>query len=629
MDRTTQTLDVDELTEEELRDVLGSLKLGKASGNDLISHQMLKNTADSVCVPLTYIFNCSLRQSIYPNSWKIANVFAFYKKGDKSLVSNYRPIALLSCVGKVFERVISKYIYNYILDNRLLYKFQSGFVPGHSTYHQLIELYHKVCLAFESGDISCIIFCDISKAFDRIWHKGLIVKLKSYCIDGRLLKWLKSYLSNRQQKVVINNSESTVGILKAGVPQGSVLGPLLFLLHINDIADDIECLVRLFADDSSLMYSSENKIEIEGRLNTDLVALDHWAKQWLINFNPQKTEFVIFSLRKDDSSLDLRFNDQPIPMVENHKHLGVTFSSDCKWTAHIDNICRSASKQIYILRKLKYILSRQHLNRIYLTFILPLFEYACELWDGCTDRNAEKLERLQLEAARIITGLPRFASKESLFFETGWVSLKSRRNQRKLSLMHKIHNGKSPEYLTECLSEYSNNVDNYNLRNRPQYRIPRCRLETFNRSFFPSSIRAWNSLSAETRSTQSQLGFKNKLKTEYLPVPKYYFIGDRFSNITHTKIRHRCSSLNADLYRVNLVNKPNCSCGCPLEDAFHYFLECPLYINFRVALLRNIQPLIIPSVENILFGNELLTDDQNAFIFRSLHHYIKQTKRFS
>jgi hypothetical protein len=219
--RTPFSLDVDEINDEDVKDILKSLQIGKASGGDFISHQMLKNTADTVYFkPLKYIFNQSRRISKYPSCWKIANVLSLFKKGDKSIASNYRPIALLSCVVKVFERIVFKYIYNYMLEHKLLYKFQSGFVSGHSTSHQLIELYHKICIALENGQITVAVFCDISKAFDRLWHKGLIEKLKSYGINGKLLKWLKDYISERKQQVLLNNSIAWLGSLKAGVPQG-------------------------------------------------------------------------------------------------------------------------------------------------------------------------------------------------------------------------------------------------------------------------------------------------------------------------------------------------------------------------------------------------------------------------
>ena len=179
------------------------------------------------------------------------------------------------------------------------------------------------------------------------------------------------------------------------------------------------------------------------------------------------------------------------------------------------------------------------------------------------------------------------------------------------------------------MSDFSINNNNYNLRNRSEYRVPRCRLETYSKSFFPSTIRAWNSLDANIRSTQSSHAFKNTLKLDFLPVPSYYFIGNRNENIIHTKMRHRCSSLNADLFRANLINDSSCACGCPLEDAIHFFLECPLYLNSRVTLFRFIEPIVLPSIQNILFGNDSISDDQKAIIFKSVHTFIKHTKRFA
>ena len=480
----------------------------------------------------------------------------------------------------------------------------------------------------ENGEITCVIFGDISKAFDRLWHRGLLEKLKSYGICGNLLLWIKNYITGRKQKVVIKNSESTIGVLNAGVPQGSVLGPLLFLLFINDIADDIQSFVRLFADDSSLMYSSLDPLEVERRLNLDLVVLNDWAKRWLVNFNPQKTEYMMFTFRRDIMPMNLVFDDQDIQLVENHKHLGITFSADCRWSVHIDNICNSASKQIFVLRKLKYILSRYNLNKIYQTYILPLLEYACEVWDGCCLRDSDKLERLQLEAARIITGLPQFSSKESLYFETGWETLECRRHRRKLSLLYKIHNQKAPSYLVDCLDEYAY-MGNYNLRNVPQYRVPRCRLETFSRSFFPSCIRSWNSLSPECRSCSSVLGFKKSIRGDKHMIPSYYYIGSRKLNIIHTRLRHRCSILKADLFRVNLVNDSSCSCGCPLEDAIHYFLECPLYIGQRAYLLNAVQQYVVVDIETLLFGSDQLSEELNKSLFLHVQRYIQHSKRFT
>ena len=209
-----------------------------------------------------------------------------------------------------------------------------------------------------------MVFCDISKAFDRVWHKGLIFKLKRNGIDGTVLSWLENYLTNRRQKVVIQSAVSNSMPVTAGVPQGSVLGPLLFLIYVNDISDSLLSLTRLFADDSSLYCSASSINDIEGIINHDLNLLSNWAKQWLVTFNPNKTEAILFSFR--DSELpQLLFDNTSIQFVDNHKHLGVTLNKRGQWNDHIDSIIASATKVIGIMRKLKFTLNRKSLNQIY------------------------------------------------------------------------------------------------------------------------------------------------------------------------------------------------------------------------------------------------------------------------
>ena len=202
----------------------------------------------------------------------------------------------------------------------------------------------------------------------------------------------------------VNNELSDFGLVKAGVPKGSVLGTLLFSLYINDITDNLGNLARLFADDISLSYSGENFDLMQIEINNDLQILDQWAKTWLVDFNPKKTKALIISNNTNIPELNIRFNDESVELVGNHKHLGVTFASDGNWTVHIENIATSALKQVNVLRKLKCILSKQALSNIYLTFIIPVLEYACEVWDGCYERDIEKLEKMQIRKNTIRSG---------------------------------------------------------------------------------------------------------------------------------------------------------------------------------------------------------------------------------
>ena len=259
------------ISQQYVRDVLNNLNVTKASGPDLISPRLLKECATILSKPLSIIFNRSLLQGYFPSNWKDANVTAIYKKADKSMPSNYRPISLLSQIGKAMERYIHKHLYNYISENNLLTPFQSGFIQGDSTTFHLLHTYHSFLEAVDSGKEVRVVFCDISKAFDRVWHRGLLHKLAGMGLSEGLLRWFKSYLSHQRQRVVLNGVESNWADVLAGVPQGSILGPLLFLIYINDIVNNIRSSIRLFADDTTIYIIIDNPQTAAFILNTDLL----------------------------------------------------------------------------------------------------------------------------------------------------------------------------------------------------------------------------------------------------------------------------------------------------------------------------------------------------------------------
>lgn len=627
--RTNSIFNHPEITESEVSDVLKILKLGKACGSDLVSHNMLKNTANTINRPLKILFNMSLRNRCFPSSWKEATVIPLFKKGDRHEVSNYRPVSLISCLGKVFERIVFKHMYNYLLENNLFYNLQSGFLPQHTTVYQLIEMYDSICSALESKKHVCFVFCDISKAFDRVWHKGLITKLGAYGFKGEFLHWINNYLFNRKQQVLISNNRSNFSNINAGVPQGSVLGPLLFLIYINDIADDLESLARLFADDTSMAHSSSNLTEIEDTLNRDLARINEWSKMWLTTFNPSKTEVLFISNTENANSISLQFDGTILQPVDSHRHLGVIFSSNAKWQTHINAIFDSCMKKVNVMRKFKYILNKHVLLRIYKCFILPVLEYACEVWDGCTEIDKQRLESVQLEAARISSGLPIYASKESIYFETDLVPLAFRREQRKLTLFYKMHNNLVPSYLYNLLPETVSQASRYPLRNNDNYTIPKHRLTLTSLSFIPSTIKLWNSLDTNTRNSQSVASFKNSISTKTTERrPCHTFIGERRLSILYARLRHNCSTLNYDLYRCNLTEDPKCNCGNPCENVFHYFFECSLYEQQRFTLYNRISPVCNVNLNTILYGLSTLSSDDNTIIVKAVHRYIRDSNRF-
>ena len=262
------------------------MNANKAHGADQVSIAMLKMCGNEILAPLKLIFERSISEGKFPSSWKMANVQPVHKKDSRQLKSNYRPISLLPIFSKLYEKYIFVAMYDFFVENELLSKHQSGFRPGDSTIYQLLAITDEIFESFENNAETRAPFLDISKAFDKVWHEGLLFKLKRSGIVGQLHALIFYFLSNRKQRVVLNGMASSWESIKSGVPQGSVLGPLLFLIYINDLTDNISSEMRLFADDSSLFIKVRNIEDTQVQLTDDLDKITNWAWQWNMEFNP-------------------------------------------------------------------------------------------------------------------------------------------------------------------------------------------------------------------------------------------------------------------------------------------------------------------------------------------------------
>lgn len=616
------------LTPNEVRSVLQTLAVGKASGPNGLNNRVLKELANEISEPLCSLFNYSLNLGSFPKPWKDANLSPIPKQGDLSLLTNHRPVSLLNSESKVFERLVFKHLFNHLRDNDILTSLQSGFIPGDSTVNQLTFLYNTFCRALDEGKEIRVVFCDIKKAFDRVWHAGLLRKLTACGISDSLHDWFKDYLSNRRQRVVFPGVNSEWAYTKAGVPQGSVLGPLLFLIYINDIVEDIHSNIRLFADDTSLyiiVHDPETSAEL---LNSDLVKIDDWAEKWLVTFQPPKTESLVISRKTNKPAHPaLNMQNQQIKEVDTHKHLGIHFSSDGSWHQHIQYVKDKAWTRINIMRKLKFKLDRRSLETIYTAFIRPILEYADVVWDNCAQYEKDELERIQHEAARIATGTTRLVSLNSLYNEIRWEPLQKRRNDHKLSLLFKMKNNLTPTYLSSLIPQNVGNISRYNLRNADDLQPIHSRTVLYSNSFLPSTVRDWNNLPGEVRQIDSIDTFKQFLNRERERVPKYFYHGNRRGQILHTRLRTNCSNLNNDLYLKNINDSPLCQCGS-VETTYHYFFECPMYTRQRTALFNSISQHHNVTLNLLLFGQASLSDETNTTIFETVQTYLLHTKRF-
>ena len=645
---TDSRLDFIQTNPDEIIAIIKTFDVGKANGPDGISNKLLKETANSIALPLSNLINKSFILSKVPATWKEANVCPIFKKNDRTLVANYRPISLLSCVGKIQERIVYRQLYKYLKENNLLTWKNSGFKELDSAINQLLFITNNIYKALEDGKEICMVFLDVSKAFDRVWHSGVLNKLRCMGIEGRLFEWLCDYLSDRKIRVVINGQKSEWLRPNAGVPQGSILGPLLFLVFINDITENIESNINLFADDTSLMEIIENYVESYAKLNRDLDRLSTWANKWLVTFNATKTVYIKISRKLNPTPNPiLRLNGEIIKEVSSHKHLGLTFNQTLTWTDHIKLLSSKAAQCVGLLRRICRDVPRECLEILYKYMIRPLLEYGDTIFDGSADSHLKKLENVQRQAALACTGAYRHTKHDILLDELGWPPLALRRKNHRMSQMYKIQAGLAPPYLTNSCPPLTKDRTTYNLRSGMNVTAPQVRTTSYQNSFFPQSIKDWNGLDPNLRNAVSLDAFKDCQKKtvnlKYKTNPLFHH-SNRKEEINHTRIRLGLSGLASQRFDYNHIDSPKCTrCSEEKEDPIHFFLLCPVYDDARADLILNVWEILNQNdinvnlgarnlgkdlVEMFLKGTPLLDETENKKILLLAQTFIKATQRF-
>ena len=395
-----------------VRRVLRSLKTDKASGPDGIPPRFLKEFADELAPVLCCLFRLLLISCNYPSSWKHALVQPVPKKGDCSNPSNYCPIPLTSAVAKVFETLLNSHFIKHLESNNLLSDHQYGFHKARSTGDLLSYLTHDWSSSLRNFGESFVIALDISKAFDRVWHKALLAKLPAYCFTPSFCKLVSSFLSNRFISVVVDGATSASFPVSSGVPQGSVFSLTLLLLFINDLLHATASDVHSFADDSNLHKSSslqcqpssnarsQSHLAMSSTINSDLQSISEWRTHNLVIYNTSKTQLLTISLSNTPSNYPIIFDDSEIPPLNSINILGSHISSSLSWRDHIVQIAKSASKKLGVLFWFKHYFNSAQLLKLYTGFIRPCLEYCSHIW-GSSPYNF-LLDRVESKAIRLI-----------------------------------------------------------------------------------------------------------------------------------------------------------------------------------------------------------------------------------
>ncbi|MCG8048126.1 MAG: reverse transcriptase domain-containing protein, partial [Candidatus Thiodiazotropha endolucinida] len=444
---------------QELNSILTSLDVTKATGFDGLTARALKSAAPVVCPTLLNIINSSIATGTFPSSLKHAKILPIHKGGLKSDPSNYRPIAILSILSKVIEKHVTKHLFAYINKYNVLHKSQSGFRKNHSCNTALINLVDKWLSNIDRGEINGAIFFDLRKAFDVVDHTILMSKLAAYKFDQASLDWVKSFLTDRSQCIVDGDTKSSYLKNESGVPQGSVLGPVLFLLFVNDIPLFVkEAYLDLYADDATMHTSSKNSAIIESKLQVSTHDFRYWCLLHKMFIHIGKTSVMLLGSRKNllqSEPLNIYIGNELLKTVESQKLLGLTIDKTLNWEAQIDIVCQNITKRITLMKLLSKYIDRACLIQYYNSYILPILDYGCMLWGHCSVANINRLLKLQKRAARIVLQADILTPSETMFNELHWLPFHKRVRYHECILMYKTLNNLAPEYLTERFTKVS------------------------------------------------------------------------------------------------------------------------------------------------------------------------------
>ena len=504
IENKAETMEKIIISEKGVHALLQNLKENKATGPDEISAKFLKTFADELTPLYTFLFQASLDQGQVPMDWKSAYITPIYKKGDKTSAENYRPVSLTSISCKLLEHVICTNIMKHMELHGLLTDVQHGFRKSRSCETQLITACNDFANTINEGGQTDAILLDFSKAFDKVHHRSLLKKIDHLGITDKLLQWIDSFLSCRTQRVVVENEMSSPLPVLSGVPQGTVLGPLLFLIYINDMPSRISdgSRIRLFADDS-LLYREIKDSEDSAILQEDLNNLQAWEKEWKMEFHPKKCQLIQITKKKKVAKCEYYIHNEKLETTSKAEYLGVTLDSKLSWQPHIDKVCKKANSKLGFLRRNLQSCPKHIREKCYKVFVRPILEYSASVWDPKGKERVEQVEKVQKRACRFVCDDHRRTQSVSGMRESlNWQTLKKRRALQKVKMFYKARQGLA-----------TLPIDNLpmNKRKANSYLVPYSRVNAHLDSFIPSTIRLWNSIPENVRNSTTIAEFEEGL----------------------------------------------------------------------------------------------------------------------
>ena len=480
------------------------MKRKKATGLDVLPLG-LKDIAKGISKPLTHVINLSLKSGVVPSKFKLSKVKPLFKSGNTQNIDNYRPISILSSISKILEKCVHSQVLKYLENNSMISSKQFGFRQQRSTELAATLFVDSIRKNMDNGLYTGAIYIDLSKAFDTIGHASILNKLPEYGIEGNELSWFTNYLFERKQCVYLNDTFSKVNPVFCGVPQGSILGPLLFILHFNDIAKSVrKCEILKYADDTVLFVAGKNIDIIETLLNEDFQNVCCWMKnnELIVNMKKGKTEYMVFGTSKklnklEDRPMNISFQGMCVSFTNCYKYLGLQLSSSLNMSDHFQATYKKASSRLHLLNKITQFTTSSTRSIIYKSMIQPTLTY-CPLITSCTTKTFDStLSRLQKRAERIIG--------ENI------TSIESIKKRRVCCFVFKcIKNDVCGNF-----ENYFEIMDNKTRNSGILCRLPKVRLEIAKKSFYFNGAKVFNDLPRNIRESNSYCHFKRLIDIHF------------------------------------------------------------------------------------------------------------------
>ena len=513
------TLSDFEITEEEVRKILKGLKTSKAAGLDGIPAILLVEAADQLTTPVTEIFRKSLMEGKIPNDWRKANITPIFKKGSRTSPNNYRPVSLTSILCKCMETIVKRKVLDHLVQNKLICNEQHGFTPGRSCTTQLLDTLDCWTNILDEGGHVDAVYTDFKKAFDSVPHRRLLLKMEALGVKGKVLDWIKDFLSNRTQIVTVNGTPSETGQVTSGIPQGSVLGPLLFVAYINDLPSQAENNVRIFADDTKL-FTRSDEADARASLQEDLDRLCEWSDNWLLRFHPEKCCVIrlgnnpvdhTYSMKTTINGQEKRHN---LTESEAEKDLGVFVDKKLNFKKHIAQATAKANRTLGIVRRSFDHLSDETFVQLYKSLVRPMVEYGHSVWSPSQKTLMQEVENVQKRATKLIGRLKNKPYPDRLR-ELKLPSLRFRRLRGDMIDTFK--------YITGIYDTTRPHLDTYTGREVRGHSLKlskhQVRLKVRSGFFAERIVSHWNSLPEAVVTATSVNMFKNRLDAHWANHP--------------------------------------------------------------------------------------------------------------